>query len=105
MFGNLSNLNMADLEKAVSSMQEQVKKAEEDNATKLFLGKSGGGMIEVTMNGKGEAVDIKIDPSLSDDLESLQILIVAGINDALTLVQENQKSNALNMVSELNPFK
>jgi len=38
-------------------------------------------------------------------LKSLQILIVAGINDALTLVQENQKSNALNMVSELNPFK
>ena len=105
MFGNLGNLNMADLEKAVSSMQEQAKKVEEENENKLFTGKSGGGMIEVTMNGKGETIDIKIDPSLFDDIKSLQILIVAGINDALALVQENQKNNAMGMISELNPFK
>ena len=108
MFGNLGdlgNLNLGDLEKAVSSMQEQAKKVEIENESKLFTGKSGGGMVEVIMNGKGEAIDVKIDPSLSDDLDSLQILIIAGINDALSLVQENQKSNAMNMVSDLNPFK
>lgn len=105
MFGDLGNLNLGDLEKAVSSMQEQAKKVEEDNETKLFIGKSGGGMIEVVMNGKGEAVDIKIDKSLSDDLDSLQILLVAGVNDAISLVRENQKSNAMNMVSGLAPFK
>jgi DNA-binding YbaB/EbfC family protein len=99
------NLNLGDLEKAVSSMQEQAKKVEAENENKLFTGKSGGGMVEVIVNGKGEAVEVKIDKSLSDDLDSLQILIVAGINEALSLVKENQKQNALNMVSGLNPFK
>ena len=105
MFGNLGNLNLGDLEKAVSSMQEQAKKVEEDNEKRLFTGKSGGGMVEVTMNGKSETIDVKIDPSLSGDLDSLQILIIAGVNDALALVREHQKSNAMNMVNELNPFK
>jgi len=105
MFGNLGNLNLGDLEKAVSSMQEQAKKVEEDNENRRFVGKSGGGIVEVTMNGKSETIDIKIDPSLSDDFDSLQILLIAGINDALALVREHQKTNAMNMVSELNPFK
>jgi len=105
MFGNLGNLNLEDLEKAVSSMQEQAKKVEEENETKVFVGKSGGGMVEVTMNGKGEAVDLKIDSSLAGDVDSLQILIVAGINEALALVKENQKTDAMSMVSGLNPFK
>jgi hypothetical protein len=105
MFGNLGNLNLADLEKAVTSMQEEALKLEAENEKTLFSGKSGGGMVEVIMNGKGEAVDIKIDPSLSDDLDSLQILLVAGVNDALNLVKENQKHSAMSMVNQLNPFK
>jgi DNA-binding YbaB/EbfC family protein len=105
MFGNLSNLNLEDLEKAVSSMQEQAKKVEADNENKVFVGKSGGGMVQVTMNGKGEAVDLHIDSSLANDLDSIQILIVAGINDALSLVKDNQKSDAMTMMSGINPFK
>jgi len=101
MFGNL---NLGDLEKAVSSMQEEAKKIEKENESKLFSGKSGGGMVEVILNGKGEAVDIKIDPSLAEDLDSLQILLVAGFNEALALVRENQKVTALSMVNQLNPF-
>jgi DNA-binding YbaB/EbfC family protein len=105
MFGNLGDINLSDLEKTVSSMQEQAKKVEEENEKKLFHGKSGGGMVEVVMNGKGEAVDVIIDPSLAEDLDSLQILLVAGFNEANNLVKENQKSNAMNMVNQLNPFQ
>lgn len=102
MFGNL---NLGDLEKAVSSMQEEAKRVEQENESKLFSGKSGGGMVEVVMNGKGEAVDVKIDPSLAEDLDSLQILLVAGFNEAVSLVRENQKATAMSMVNQLNPFK
>ncbi len=102
MFGNG---NLGDLNTLLSSMQEEAKKLEEEKNNSLFTGKSGGGMVEVTMNGKGEAVDIKIDPSLLDDVDALQILLVAGFNDAVNLVSENQKTLAMNMVNQLNPFK
>jgi DNA-binding YbaB/EbfC family protein len=105
MFGNLGNLNLGDLEQAVNSLQEQAKKLDEENSTTLFTGKSGGGMVEVVVNGKGEIVDVKIDPSLLEDIDSLQILLVSGINEALNLVKESQKANAMNMVNNLNPFK
>ena len=47
-------------------------------------GNSGGGVVEVTLSGKGDAKKIKIDPSVFDskDIEVLEDLVVAAINDA-----------------------
>jgi DNA-binding YbaB/EbfC family protein len=47
-------------------------------------GQSGGGMVQATLNGKGELRQIKIDPSLakSDEVEVLEDLVVAAVNDA-----------------------
>ena len=99
------NLNMNDLENTISSMQEKAKKLDEENTNKIFTAKSGGGMIEVKINGKGDLVDINIDKSLMEDKESLQILLLAGINDAIEMVRQNQKQSALEMVAQLSPFK
>jgi len=99
------NLNMNDLENTISSMQEKAKKLDEENTNKIFTAKSGGGMIEVKINGKGDLVDIAIDKSLMEDKESLQILLLAGINDAIEMVKQNQKQSALEMISQLTPFK
>ena len=99
------NLNMNDLENTISSMQEKAKKLDEENTNKIFTAKSGGGMIEVKINGKGDLVDITIDKSLMEDRESLQILLLAGINDAIEMVRQNQKQSALEMISQLTPFK
>jgi len=99
------NLNMNDLENTISSMQEKAKKLDEENTNKIFTAKSGGGMIEVKINGKGDLVDITIDKSLMEDRESLQILLLAGINDAIEMVRQNQKQSALEMISQFSPFK
>jgi DNA-binding YbaB/EbfC family protein len=99
------NLNMNDLENTISSMQEKAKKLDEENTNKIFTAKSGGGMIEVKINGKGDLVDITIDKSLMEDKESLQILLLAGINDAIEMVRQNQKQSALEMISQFSPFK
>ena len=99
------NLNMNDLENTISSMQEKAKKLDEENTNKIFTAKSGGGMIEVKINGKGDLVDITIDKSLMEDKESLQILLLAGTNDAIEMVRQNQKQSALEMISQFSPFK
>jgi nucleoid-associated protein EbfC len=58
-------------------MQQQLAEAE-------MTGTAGGGMVNVTLNGKGEMRRIKIDPSLADpnEMEILEDLVVAAYNDA-----------------------
>jgi DNA-binding YbaB/EbfC family protein len=96
--GDLGNLDLGKLESAFTEMQQKVKESEAEAEAKLLKAKSGGGMVEVTINGKGEVVDIQIDPSLSEDLDSLQILLIAGVNDAIQMVKEAQKENAMSIV-------
>lgn len=81
--------------------QESAKKMQEDAESKTFTAKSGGGMVQVSMNGKGEVIDIGIDNSLLEDKESLQILLISAINDAISMVEENKKHAAAQMLSSL----
>lgn len=99
MFGNLG-----DMSKMLEGMQEQAKKLEEEMASKEFTVKTGGGMVKVTMNGRGEMIDLEIDDSLLEDKESLQILLIAAVNDANKMVEDNKKSSALGMLGGMNPF-
>lgn len=65
-------------------LQEQMGSLQEEVAALEVTGASGGGMVVVTLNGKGEMHGLKIDPSLvkADEVEILQDLIVAAHNDA-----------------------
>ena len=56
-------------------------------------GGAGGGMVTVTLNGKGEMQGLKIDPSLvnSDDVEVLEDLVTAAFNDAKTKVEAHMQ--------------
>ncbi len=97
-------LNLGDMGKMLESMQEQAQQLEAEMAERTFTVKTGGGMVELTMNGKGEAVDLTIDDSLLEDKASLQILLIAAINDAVKMVEDNKKHSAMNMLGGLNPF-
>jgi len=102
MFGN-----MGDMGKMFEGMQENVAKFQAELEAKTFSVKSGGGMIEVTMNGKGEVTDLQIDESLLDDKSSLEILLIGAMNDANKMVQQNQQQSAMGMLGGLggmNPF-
>jgi len=81
-------------------MQEKLEAVE-------LTSKSGGGMVEVTLNGKGEMIDLNIDDSLLSDKDTLQILLIGAVNDASKMVQQNQQQSALGMLGGLgnmNPF-
>jgi len=92
MFGNL------DLNEMMQKLQEQIQEA--DNKT--YTATSGGGMVEVSVNGKFEVIDIKIDDSLLEDKESLQILLMSAINDAIKMAVEDKKAQAMNMFGGMN---
>jgi len=99
--------NMDDMSKILEGIEENSKNLEDDLASKTFTVKSGGGMVEVMMNGKGEVVDLTIDDSLMDDKDSLQILLIGALNDVNRMVQDNQKMSAVRMLGQMggiNPF-
>lgn len=81
--------------KQAQEMQGRVAKMQEALAATTIVGQSGGGMVEVTLNGKQVLQKIKIDPSIVDptDVELLEDLVAAAFNDAqkrlLDLTQEN----------------
>ncbi|THF47148.1 YbaB/EbfC family nucleoid-associated protein [Allorhizobium terrae] len=68
----------------VKEMQAKMEKMQEEIAALEVEGKSGGGLVTVTMTGKGELKGVKIDPSLfkEDEVEILEDLIVAAHKDA-----------------------
>jgi len=96
--------DMGDMGKMLQGFEENAKKLKEELAKKTFSVKSGGGMIELTLNGNGEVVDLNIDDELLEDKESLQILLIGAINDANKMVQQNQQQSALGMLGGANPF-
>ncbi len=99
MFGNLG-----DMGKMLEQMQEHAKKMQAELESKSFTVKSGGGAVEVTMNGKGEVIDISIDDSLLQNKESLQILLMGALNDAYKMVEQNKQQSALGALGGMNPF-
>ena len=99
MFGN-----MGDISKMLQGFEENAQKLKDELASKTFSVKSGGGMIELTLNGNGEVIDLNIDDELLDDKESLQILLIGAINDANKMVQQNQQQSALGMLGGMGPL-
>ncbi len=81
------------LMKQAQQMQERVKKLQEEAAGKTVEASSGGGMVTVVANGRQEVLSIKIDHSVVDpkDIEMLQDLITAAVNEALRKSQDLMK--------------
>ena len=99
MFGN-----MGDMAKMLEGMQGNVAKLKEELESKTFSVKTGGGLIEININGRGEVIDLNIDNSLLSDKDSLQILLIGAMNDAYAMVQKNQENSAMGMLGGANPF-
>lgn len=81
---------IGDLVRQAQKLQTQMAKVQEEMAAKTVEGSAGGGMVTVVANGKQEIMSIKIDREVVDpnDIEMLQDLVVAAINDALKKSQE-----------------
>jgi len=76
--------------KQAQKMQAQLAKIQEEMAEKTVEASAGGGMVAVTANGRQQILSIRIEPEVVDpeDVEMLQDLIVAGVNEALKKAQD-----------------
>ena len=95
-FGGGMNMQalMKQAQKMQQDMQDKMEKAEEELENTTLTGTAGGGMVEVSCNGKKKITSITIKPEIvdPDDIEMLEDLIVAGVNEALSKADELEKS-------------
>ena len=88
------NLDLSKMGEMISQMKEKVEAYEEEVANKSYEAKAGGGMVSVKINGNCEILDISIDDELLEDKQSLQILLISAVNDAINLANEEKKKGA-----------
>jgi DNA-binding YbaB/EbfC family protein len=81
---------MGGMIKQAQKLQKQMAKMQEELAERTVEASSGGGMVKVVANGKQEVVSIQIEPEVvdPDDVDMLQDLVLAAVNDALKQSQE-----------------
>lgn len=81
---------MGNLMKQAQQVQKRMMKLQEELAQKTVEASVGGGMVTVIANGKSEVLQVKIEPQVVDpeDVEMLEDLVVAGVNEALRKAQE-----------------
>ncbi len=103
MFDGIDLKNL-DLNSMMKQVQDMADNAKEENANKIFTAKAGGGMVEISINGNSEVIDLQIDDSLLEDKDSLQILLISAMNDVIKQSDENKKMMAMNMMGGMNPF-
>ena len=82
--------NMQQLMKQAQRMQENMTKKQAELNAQEFTAASGGGMVKVTVNGAREVLSVEIDPQCvdPDDVEMLQDLVLAAVNEALRTANE-----------------
>jgi DNA-binding YbaB/EbfC family protein len=96
--------NLGQMMKQAQQMQAKMAEMQEQLAAAEMTGAAGGGMVQVTMNGKGELRAVKIDPSLVDprDVEVLEDLIVAAAQDAKSKVEAHVAEEMQKLTGGLN---
>ena len=82
--------NMANMMKQAQKLQSKMMKLQEEMAEKTVESASGGGMVKVVANGRQQIVSVGIEKEVVDpeDVDMLQDLILAAVNDALAKSQE-----------------
>ena len=78
-------MGMGNLQRMAQQMQQEMARIEAELREARVDGSAGGGVVKATVTGKQELVSITIDPSAVDpsDVDMLQDLVVAAVNDAL----------------------
>ena len=78
-------------------LQEKMEKVQEELETLTVEGSAGGGVVKVVMSGKQVVESVTIDPEAAEELDLLQDLVAAAVNDAFTKTQEiaSQKMSAV----------
>jgi DNA-binding YbaB/EbfC family protein len=96
--------NMSNLMKQAQQLQSKMAKLQEELESRTLEASAGGGMVTVVVNGRQEVLSIKIDPEVIDpeDVEMLQDLVLAAINDGLARAKDMVNQEMGNLTKGLN---
>jgi DNA-binding YbaB/EbfC family protein len=83
-------MGMANLQRMAQQMQHEMVRIQAELESATVDGSAGGGVVSATVTGKQELVSLRIDPAAVDpgDVDMLQDLVVAAVNDALRASRE-----------------
>lgn len=90
--------------KQANQMQNRIKKLQEELATKEFEGTAGGGAVIAKVSGDQKLMSVTIQPDVisADDVEMLQDLIVASVNDALKVAKDTSQAEMSKITGGMN---
>jgi DNA-binding YbaB/EbfC family protein len=92
--GGTDPMSFGNLQKMAAQMQRDMARVEEELLAARLEGSAGGGVVRAVVSGKQELVELHIDPDAVDpaDVEMLQDLVVAAVNDAVRASRDLEKS-------------
>lgn len=97
------NQNLGNIMKEAQKMQQRMQEAQKQLSALTVKGVSGGGLVEVDMNGRHEVTKVKIKQSLMDeDVEMMEDLVTAAFNDASRKVEQASKQKISELTAGLN---
>ena len=102
--GMPGGMNQAAMMKQAQKMQQEMLRMQEEMENKTYCATAGGGMVTATVNGKHEVVDLKIkaeavDP---DDVEMLQDMVIAAVNEAMRTADTEAQNNMARLTGGFN---
>ncbi len=102
--GMPGGMNQAAMLKQVEKMQKEMQKMQEEQENKTYSASAGGGMVSATVNGKHEVVGLEIKPEAVDpeDVEMLQDLVIAAVNEAFRAADTDAANNMSRLTGGLN---
>ena len=102
--GMPGGMNQAAMMKQAQKMQQEMLRMQAEQESKTFTAKAGGGMVAATVNGKHELVNLEINPEAvdPDDVEMLQDMILAAVNEAMRAADAEAANNLSRLTGGLN---
>ena len=100
----MGGMNQMQMMKQAQKMQQDLLKMQEEMQTKEYEATAGGGVITAVVNGQKELLRIAIDPEAvdPDDVEMLQDMVVAAVNEAMRKADAESAANMSKLTGGLN---
>lgn len=96
------DMNFQNLMKEAQKMQQRMQDAQQELSALEVTGVSGGGLVEVVMDGRHDIKDVKIKPAAADDPDLLGPLVAAACNDANRKIEAASKKKISELTAGLN---
>ena len=102
--GMPGGMNQAAMMRQAQKMQQDMIRMQEEMERKTYTSTSGGGMVSATVNGKHELLNLEIKPDAvdPDDVEMLQDMVIAAVNEAMRAADADAAQNMSRLTGGLN---